>query len=125
MLLPREPACGLAGRLGHKFRADATHWVAIIGAPSCGHQAQALGHFIERVRRQADRWKTMEPDTANNQSTTHAPARTKGRPTPTDNHEPNGHMDAEGTGTTKPRQARLVHNGGDALGSGEATRRQK
>lgn len=49
----------------------------------------------------------MEPATAHDRRTTHAPARTLDRPAPADNHKPIGLMDATNAGTTEPRQARV------------------
>lgn len=56
---------------------------------------------------QADRCQCMEPATAKDLSTTHAPARTLGQPAQANNHEPRGHMDATYAGIAQPRQARV------------------
>lgn len=95
------------GVLGTGHRRIATRTVANTGALNGRSAEQVPRHKTGKPRGRADRCKRMEPATAHDQTTTHAPARTLGQPAPADDHEPEGHMEATSASTAKPRQARV------------------
>lgn len=110
LLLPRRPREAIAGRVGDRQRMTATLWVESTGANNGRSTALVPGPNTEKPCRRADRCHCMEPATAHDRSTTHAPARTLRRPAPANIHEPGGHMEATSAGTAEPRQARVCHS---------------